>query len=185
MKEIFGWIRSIGFAVIFALVLGIFVFQPYKVDGHSMDPTLRDQQRIYVSKLSHTFSYLPNYGDIVVIDSRVDRTRTWVDDVTGHPLVSLMLGEAENHSMYVKRVIGKPGDVLEFKENRVYRNGTVLDEPYIKETMEFVSDGKWTVPANHIFVMGDNRNHSTDSREIGFIPVDHVMGTMIENPFAS
>ena len=185
MREIFGWIRSIGFAVIFALVIGIFVFQPYKVDGHSMDPTLRDQQRIYVSKLSHTFSYLPNYGDIVVVDSRVDRTRTWVDDVTGHPLVSLMLGEAEDPSMYVKRVIGKPGDVLEFKENRVYRNGTVLDEPYIKETMEFVSDGKWTVPANHIFVMGDNRNNSTDSREIGFIPVDHVMGTMIENPFAS
>lgn len=185
MREIFGWIRSIGFAVIFALVLGIFVFQPYKVDGHSMDPTLRDQQRIYVSKLSHTFSYLPNYGDIVVVDSRVDRTRTWVDDVTGHPLVSLMLGEAEDPSMYVKRVIGKPGDVLEFKENRVYRNGTVLDEPYIKETMEFESDGKWTVPANHIFVMGDNRNNSTDSREIGFIPVDHVMGTMIENPFAS
>ncbi len=185
IREIVGWIRSIGFAVIFALVLGIFVFQPYKVDGHSMDPTLQDQQRIYVSKLSHTFSYLPNYGDIVVIDSRVDRNRSWVDDVTNHPLVGLLIGTGEDHSMYVKRVIGKPGDVLEFKDNKVYRNGTALDEPYIKETMDYVSDGKITVPANHIFVMGDNRNHSTDSREIGFIPVDHIMGTMIENPFAS
>ena len=51
--------------------------------------------------------------------------------------------------------------------------------------MQFVADGKLTVPENHIFVMGDNRNHSTDSREIGFIPVDHIMGTMIENPFTS
>ncbi|KZE52385.1 S26 family signal peptidase [Brevibacillus parabrevis] len=186
MKELMGWVRSIAFAIVFALVLGIFVFQPYKVDGHSMDPTLQDQQRIYVSKLSHTFSYLPDYGDIVVIDSRVERKRSLVDDVVSHPLVALVTGKADDdHSMYVKRVIGKPGDVLEFKDNQVYRNGTVLNEPYIKETMEYVSDGKVTVPANHIFVMGDNRNHSTDSREIGFIPLDHIMGTMIQNPFTS
>ncbi|MFD2370818.1 signal peptidase I [Brevibacillus sp. GCM10020057] len=184
VREIVGWIRSIAFAVVFALVLGIFVFQPYKVDGHSMDPTLQDQQRIYVSKLSHTFNYMPDYGDIVVIDSRVDRSRTFLDDVLGHPLIGLFTGAQDDHSMYVKRVIGKPGDVLEFKNNKVYRNGIALNEPYIKETMDYESNGKMTVPADHIFVMGDNRNHSTDSREIGFIPLDHVMGTMIKNPFA-
>ncbi|MED4572196.1 signal peptidase I [Brevibacillus agri] len=183
MKEIMGWIRSIAFAVVFALVLGIFVFQPYKVDGHSMDPTLQDQQRIYISKLPHTFSYLPDYGEIVVIDSRVERERSFLDDVLSHPLVALLTGTAEDHSMYVKRVIGRPGDVLEFKNNQVYRNGEALEEPYIKETMQYVADGKWKVPADHIFVMGDNRNHSTDSRDIGFIPLDHIMGTMIENPF--
>ncbi|MED1946547.1 MULTISPECIES: signal peptidase I [Brevibacillus] len=182
MKEVLGWIRSITFAVVFALVLGIFVFQPFKVDGHSMDPTLQDEQRIYVSKLSHTFSYLPDYGDIVVIDSRVERDRTLMDDIMGHPLVSLITGQGDDHTMYVKRVIGRPGDVLEFKDNKVYRNGEALNEPYIKETMEYVADGKITVPADHVFVMGDNRNHSTDSRDIGFIPLDHVMGTMIENP---
>lgn len=185
MKEILGWIRSIAFAVVFALVLGIFVFQPYKVDGHSMDPTLHDQERIYVSKLPHTFSYLPDYGDIVVIDSRVKRSRSFLDDVTSHPLVRLALGEADDHSMYVKRVIGKPGDVLEFKNHQVYRNGTALNEPYIKEQMDYMADGKLTVPPNSIFVMGDNRNNSTDSREIGFIPMDHVMGKMIDNPFSS
>lgn len=185
VREIVGWVRSIGFAVVFALVLGIFVFQPYKVDGHSMDPTLHDQQRIYVSKLAHTFAYLPNYGDIVVIDSRVERDRSLLDDVTSHPLVRLIMGGADDHSMYVKRVIGKPGDVLEFKDHQVYRNGTALNEPYIKETMQYVADGKLNVPANAVFVMGDNRNNSTDSREIGFIPLDHVMGTMIENPFTS
>lgn len=185
MKEIFGWARSIGFAIVLALALGIFVFQPYKVDGQSMSPTLQDEQRVFVSKLSHTFSYLPEYGDIVVIDSRVKRDRTLMDDVTGHPLVRMLLGQKEDNSMYIKRVIGKPGDVLEFKDHQVYRNGEALDEPYIKEKMEYVSDEILTVPDNHVFVMGDNRNDSTDSRELGFIPLDHIMGSMIENPFSS
>lgn len=185
MKEIFGWVRSIGFAIVLALALGIFVFQPYKVDGQSMSPTLQDEQRVFVSKLSHTFSYLPEYGDIVVIDSRVKRDRTLMDDVTGHPLVRMVLGQKEDKSMYIKRVIGKPGDVLEFKDHQVFRNGVALEEPYIKEKMEYVSDEILTVPDNHVFVMGDNRNDSTDSRELGFIPLEHIMGSMIENPFSS
>ncbi|RNB76733.1 signal peptidase I [Brevibacillus panacihumi] len=185
MKEFFGWVRSICFAIVLALALGIFVFQPYKVDGHSMDPTLQDEQRVFVSKLSHTFSYLPDYGDIVVVDSRVKRNRTLLDDITGHPLVSMVLGQPEDKSMYIKRVIGKPGDVLEFKNNQVYRNGVPLEEPYIKEKMEYMSDQVVTVPEDHVFVMGDNRNDSTDSRELGAIPMNHIIGTMIKNPFSS
>ncbi|MBC8081126.1 MAG: signal peptidase I [Gorillibacterium sp.] len=178
IKEIFSWTTTLGIAIIISLVIGIFVFQPYKVEGHSMDPTLNDQERIYVSKLSHSFSYVPAYGDIVVIDSRVDRNRAIKDDLVEHPLVELVLKGTMNsdHFFYVKRVLGKPGDVLEFKDHQVYRNGVPLIEDYIKESMDFVSDKKWTVPAKHIFVMGDNRNNSLDSREIGFIPLDHVMG---------
>lgn len=185
VKEFFGWVRSICFAIVLALALGIFVFQPYKVDGHSMDPTLQDEQRVFVSKLSHTFSYLPDYGDIVVVDSRVKRNRTLMDDITGHPLVKMIMGQPEDKSMYIKRVIGKPGDVLEFKDHQVYRNGVPLEEPYIKEKMEYISDKVVTVPENHVFVMGDNRNDSTDSRELGAIPMNHIIGTMIENPFSS
>lgn len=185
VKEFFGWVRSICFAIVLALALGIFVFQPYKVDGHSMDPTLQDEQRVFVSKLSHTFSYLPDYGDIVVVDSRVKRNRTLMDDITGHPLVKMITGQPEDKSMYIKRVIGKPGDVLEFKDHQVYRNGVPLEEPYIKEKMEYMSDKVVTVPENHVFVMGDNRNDSTDSRELGAIPMNHIIGTMINNPFSS
>ncbi|MBR8661648.1 MULTISPECIES: signal peptidase I [Bacillales] len=183
LKEIWDWISSIVFAALLALVLGVFVFQPFKVEGHSMDPTLHDQQRIYVSKLSHTFSYLPDYGDIVVIDSRVNRERTIRDDLMNHPLIHLMLGNQKEDFMYVKRVIGKPGDVLEFKNHQVYRNGKPLDEPYIKETAQYDGLEKVVVPDNHIFVMGDNRNNSRDSRDIGFIPLDHVIGTKLEWPF--
>jgi signal peptidase I len=144
-----------------------------------MDPTLHDNELIYVSKLSHTFSILPDYGDIVVIDSRIDRKRTMMDDILENPLFLLLWGNPGAHTYYVKRVIGKPGDTLEFKNHKVIRNGKVLEEPYIKETMEFVSDDKWVVPENHVFVMGDNRNNSRDSRDIGFVPLDHVMGKKV------
>jgi signal peptidase I len=178
IKEIGSWISTFGIAFALTLFIGIFVFQPYQVDGHSMDPTLNDKERIYVSKLSHSFAYLPNYGDIVVIDSRVERNRTLKDDLAEHPLLELITKGKMNddHIFFVKRVLGKPGDVLEFKDHKVYRNGQPVEEPYLKESMDYVSDRKWVVPEKHIFVMGDNRNHSSDSREIGFIPLDHVMG---------
>ncbi|QQE75516.1 signal peptidase I [Brevibacillus composti] len=179
LKELWEWVRSLAFALVLALVLGIFVFQPFKVDGHSMDPTLQDQQRIYVWKLSHTFSVMPDYGDIVVIDSRVDRKRSLQDDLVGHPLIQLFLGTEEQNFRFVKRVIGKPGDIVEVKDHQLYRNGVLLEEPYIKEKM-IDKDRRWEVPPNHVFVMGDNRNNSLDSREIGFIPLDHVLGSKIE-----
>jgi signal peptidase I len=178
MAEIRSWVASFGIAFLCALLIGVFVIQPTNVLGHSMDPTLHDEQRIFVSKLSHTFNQEPEYGDIVVIDSRVDRNRTVVDDLVEHPLISLFKAE-ENHNFYIKRVIGKQGDVLEFKDNKVYRNGEALDEPYINEQMNYTSSEKIVVPDNHLFVMGDNRNNSKDSRSIGFIPLDHVLGVKI------
>ncbi|WP_256760557.1 signal peptidase I [Cohnella sp. WQ 127256] len=177
-KKILSWLYSLVGAIILSLIIGIFVIQPYRVSGHSMDPTLHDKERIYVSKLSHTFSYLPDYEDIVIIDSRVDRKRTIKDDILENPILQLVMNKS-NKAFYVKRVIGKPGDVLELKDHQIYRNGERLDEPYINETMEDFFTAKWVVPDNHIFVMGDNRNHSEDSRVIGFIPLSHVLGVKI------
>ena len=175
VKEIWAWVSSIAIAFVLTLLIGLFVFQPTKVLGHSMDPSLHNEQRIYVSKLSHTFGYEPKYGDIVIIDSRVERPRSFKDDVLEHPLLELMRG-VQDENMYVKRVIGKPGDVIELKEQKVYRNGQPLDEPYINEPMQPAAERKWTVPEDSLFVMGDNRNHSKDSRDIGFVPLDHVLG---------
>jgi signal peptidase I len=175
LYEIWSWVRSIGIAFIVAFCISVFVFQPFKVSGHSMDPSLNDKQFLIVNKFSHTFSYLPNYSDIVVIDSRVVRKRTFKDDLLEFPLVQFLTSSSD-HIFYVKRVIGKPGDTLEFKDHKVFRNGVALQEPYIKETMDYTSDQILVVPDKHIFVMGDNRNNSNDSRSIGFIPLDHVMG---------
>ena len=176
IRNILGWVGSFGIAFVLAFLIGIFVVQPYQVSGSSMEPTLTDKERIYVSKLSHTFSYLPGYGDIVIVDSRVERKRSWTDEIMENPLSQLFYSNNDEHTFLVKRVIGRPGDTIEIKDQSLYRNGEKLEEPYIKETMNISSSMKWIVPENHIFVMGDNRNHSLDSREIGFIPLDHVMG---------
>ena len=175
LKRVRGWISSIAIAFVISLIIGIFLIQPYRVDGHSMDPTLHDNQRVFVSKLSHTFSYYPDYGDIVIIDSRVDRDRSFKDDVLDNPIFQLLMNRT-NRNFYIKRVIGKPGDVLELKDHQIYRNGVPLDEPYLNEVMTESADEQWIVPDDHIFVMGDNRNNSQDSRVIGFIPLDHVLG---------
>ncbi|AQT86079.1 signal peptidase I [Paenibacillus larvae subsp. larvae] len=175
VKEAWSWISALAIAFILALIIGMFVFKPYKVDGQSMEPTLNDSQRIYISKLSHTFSYEPDYGDIVIIDSRLDRKRSIVDDFLENPLISLFR-KGKDDFLYVKRVIGKPGDTLELKNHQVFRNGEALNEPYIKEAMREEPDKKWVVPEGHIFVMGDNRNNSKDSRMIGFVPMDHMLG---------
>ncbi|MDO7905887.1 signal peptidase I [Paenibacillus sp. JX-17] len=171
-----GWVAPIVVAFVISFVVGIFVMRPYQVSGHSMDPTLDDSQRIYAQKWSKTLGKLPDYGDIIIIDSRVDRPRTWMDDLTESPMIGWATGKSKEKIFYVKRLIGKPGDTIEIKEGKVYRNGKLLDEPYIKEPMNPVPDQAWHIPEDHVFVMGDNRNNSNDSRSIGFIPVDHVMG---------
>lgn len=182
MKKIIKEIQSWGIAIIIgfllSLVIGVFIIQPYKVEGHSMEPTLNDQQRIYAWKLNHTLDKLPDYGDIVIIDSRVDRNRTWKDDLKEHPIINLFLGDDDTDGIfYVKRVIGLPGDTIEVKAGELFRNGNLLNEPYIKEAMQMNYEQVWEIPEGHVFVMGDNRNNSNDSRSIGPIPQDHIMGT--------
>ena len=175
VKEIVTWVGSLSLAIIVTFAISIFIIQPTKVFGSSMEPTLQDGQYIFVSKLSHTFKSEPNYNDIVILDSRVDYERTFKDDVLDHPLVSKFLGD-EKKVFFVKRVIGKAGDELQFIDHKVYRNGEALDEPYINEMMNYTSDETFIVPDDHVFVLGDNRNHSTDSRDIGMVPIDHILG---------
>jgi signal peptidase I len=181
VKFITEWIYSLVVAAALALAINIFLFQPTLVMGQSMEPTLHEGQRIYVSKVQHALHKLPGYGDIVVVDSRVNRTRTYKDDVS-EPVInvaSFLKGEASGQHVWVKRVIGLPGDEIEIKDGKVYRNGTVLTETYIKEPMKNAAAKKTKVPADHIFVLGDNRNNSGDSRYVGSIPSDHILGIML------
>ncbi|CEH29409.1 signal peptidase [Aneurinibacillus migulanus] len=175
MKKVTSWISTIISAVLLCTVITAFVFQPTRVSGHSMEPTLYNKEFLILSKIPYTFNTEPNYGDIVVIDSRLYRERSLKDDIMETPLLNRLNGNSD-HDFWIKRVVGKAGDILEFKNGNVYRNGKVLDEPYIKEKMDPEFNEKVTVPENNVFVMGDNRNHSNDSRVIGCIPLDHVLG---------
>lgn len=180
MKEVFDWVYSIVVALFLAMLIHIFLFVPTKVSGESMVPTLQNGQYLIVSKISHVFRQTPDYGQIVIIDARVHRDRSWKDDFM-EPMnnyIALFDKSRQEHNVWVKRVIGKPGDTLEFRGGHVIRNGETLNEPYINEPMEFSMDGMFQVPEGMVFVMGDNRNHSSDSRFIGPVPIDHVLGTV-------
>ena len=173
------WIGLLIILFLSSAFMSTYLIQPTRVSGDSMSPTLYDQQRIYVAKWVRFVPRVPAYGEIVIIDSRLQRPRTMYDDVVESPLYQVLTRRDDKDHIWIKRVIGRPGDILEFKDHKVYRNGRVLRETYIKETMLYTSDEAISVPKDHLFVMGDNRNDSRDSRDIGCIPLDHLIGVKI------
>ncbi|MDQ2086101.1 signal peptidase I [Herbivorax sp. ANBcel31] len=180
-KEVLSWSSYIVLAVIFGLAINIFILQPTQVKGISMESTLTQNDRVIVNKLMHTLGNEPDYGDIVIIDSRVERARSIKDDIMDsikHNAISNLLKDEPEQILWIKRVIAKSGDTLEFKDGQVLLNGKILDEPYINEPMcEYSAPNMIiTIPEDHVFVMGDNRNYSDDSREIGCVPLNHVLG---------
>ncbi|SES99469.1 signal peptidase I [Natronincola peptidivorans] len=187
MKEIFDWGRTLIFAVLLSILISGFIVQPSIISEASMEPTLVGQDsfhddkvgdRVMIFKSVYILGNAPKYGDIVIIDSRVDRERTFMDEIIDNPLIKRIMRENNDRHFWIKRVIGEAGDFLEFKEGTVYRNDAALVEDYIKEAM--IGDFESVlVPENHVFVMGDNRNMSRDSREIGPVPTENVVGKVL------
>ncbi|MEP7157919.1 MAG: signal peptidase I [Chloroflexota bacterium] len=154
--------------VIFWLIQN-FVAQPYRVEQESMRTTLEPNQYVLVDKLSpHFDSY--SRGDIVVFNP-VMREGECTAPVSGG---------FTDVTPYIKRVIGEPGDSVELHDGDVFVNDIQLDEPYIQgAATEPLSDAEsWIVPEGRLFVMGDNRDNSTDSRsdQIGMICTNDVVG---------
>jgi signal peptidase I len=157
-KELISWIKSLMLALILALFLRTYLFSPYIVEGASMEPTLHNQEKIFVNKFG-TSNDLER-GDIVIIK-----------------------GRSEN---YVKRVIGFPGEKIEMKNDELYINDEIIRESYLianlhsanKSGSKLTGDfGPLVVPNGHLFVMGDNRLHSMDSRNgLGYIKKSSIVG---------
>ncbi|MDD4568868.1 MAG: signal peptidase I [Tepidanaerobacteraceae bacterium] len=151
--EIIEWVKAIVFALILALIIRGFIFEPMIVPTGSMIHTIEIDDRILVNKFVYRFQ-APDYNDIVVFKFPDDLRQT-----------------------FVKRLIGKGGDVIEIKENVLYRNNEPIKEPYLKETM-YSDFGPYKVPEGHYFMMGDNRNNSKDSRfwENKYVSQKQVVG---------
>lgn len=162
-KEIISWAKTLTVILLLVVVVRSFLFTNYIVYGQSMMPTIHDRDRVIINKIGYDIGS-PERFDLVVF-------------------------HANESTDYIKRVIGLPGDSIEYKNDVLYVNGEAIEETYLDNAREKYVDVLYTddftleqlsgmkfVPENHIFVLGDNRRNSVDSRIIGFVPIEQVVG---------
>jgi len=139
-------------ALLIALLINVFLGQATRVEGQSMEPNLHTDQRLVVEKVSYRL-HGPQRFDIVVLKL-----------------------PKQGDELLIKRVVGLPGEMVEIRAGRVYINGEQLEEPFITDNTRPGRSEKLIVPPLHVFVMGDNRNHSNDSRSFGPVPIENAVG---------
>jgi signal peptidase I len=162
-RSIIEWVVVIGGALVVALLIKAFLVQAFYIPSESMVPTLEVGDRVLVNKLSYRLHEV-NRGDLVVFERPEGESDQSVKDL-------------------IKRVIGLPGDQLVIKDNAVYVNGDRLDEGYLPDgtvtkqgRLDCVDESPCVIPEGSIWVMGDNREHSFDSRYFGPIEQNTIVG---------
>ena len=138
-------------AILIAILINLFLAQPTRVHGQSMEPNLHTDQRLVVEKISYRL-HGPRRGDIVVFSM-----------------------PQQSEELLIKRVIGLPGEEVEIRDGTVFIDGTPLDEPYLSQETRG-RYGPEMVPPLHIFVLGDNRSFSNDSRAFDAVPIEDILG---------
>jgi signal peptidase I len=157
---LFEIVETLVLTLIIFFVIQTFVAQPYRVEQMSMEHTLEPDQYVLVDKLTPRFEPYSR-GDVVVFQP----PDGW--------------SEGPQNTPFIKRVIGLPGDVIEVRDGAVWVNGTRIVEPYTYDqqpTTASEEPAHWLVPTGQLFVMGDHRAASADSRSFGTIPIDRVIG---------
>lgn len=175
LKEILQWILVALLAFAVAISIRAYVFEFVVVDGPSMENTLFTGQRLLVYKLGYEFSE-PKRGDIIVFKVE-EGTKSFIPFMEKVPLLNDVIPR-KNEVDYIKRAIAVPGDIVDIKDGSIYVNGNKLDESYaIGSTAPYPEmNYPVTVPPNKIFAVGDHRNMSKDSRQIGFIDMEMIKG---------
>ncbi len=160
--EIFSWVRDITIAVVVALLISR-VITPTIVQEHSMEDTLQDRNYLILLRTAYKFGNEPEYGDIVVFRSDL------VNEQNG------------KNKLLIKRVVAKGGDTVAIRDGVVYRNGEALDEPYTKDGYTSGAMDETLVPDGTLFLCGDNRLVSLDSRseQVGFIEEERLIGKAV------
>lgn len=154
-KETWEWTKALLIALFCAGLIRYFLFAPIVVDGESMMPTLHNHDRLIINKVAYDIGK-PHRFDIIVFHATPTKD-------------------------FIKRVIGLPGDQIKYRNDTLYVNGKALPEPYLKAYKKKVQGNltynfSTTVPKGDLFVMGDNRRYSKDSRIIGPVPIKKVVG---------
>ncbi|MCQ4087167.1 signal peptidase I [Saccharibacillus sp. JS10] len=167
-SETLEWVKAIAIALVLVFVIRWLLFAPYMVDGSSMEPNFHNEERVIVNKILYDIR-TPKKDEVIVFKV-----------------------PSEDNREFIKRVIALPGDTVKVEGDEVTVNGKVIEEPYIQGVLDaahangetynnnvnfpnsLFPDG--TVPAGHVFVMGDNRPNSKDSRSIGYVPFSDITG---------
>ena len=191
LKDILEWFYCIVIAVVLALLFRYYIGTPTIVKQVSMNPTLVQDQRLWLNRWDRTMKKLPKRGDIITFEapSKTGYSTTSQIDLS-NPVAKyekeptgiwgkfvyyvLELGK----DSYIKRVIALPGEHIEIKDGKVYINGEELKEDYLQSgvltDVGAVGFQDIIVPENCVFAMGDNRSHSTDSRAFGCVPLEKI-----------
>ncbi|HKR26817.1 MAG TPA: signal peptidase I [Acidobacteriaceae bacterium] len=147
------WLRDIVVSFLASVFIITFLYQPVRVEGTSMQPELRDQDRLFIDKFFFRFEKVDR-GDVVVFHYPRDPEKS-----------------------YIKRVIAVPGDTIRISEGRVFINGFPIQEPYVPQRYQDTrSMAEMTIPPGEYFVMGDHRSISSDSRDFGPVDRDLIYG---------
>ena len=192
VKEVLEWVYCIIIAVVLALLFRYFIGTPTIVQQVSMYPTLVEDQRLWLNRWPRTTKTLPERGDIITFEAP-SKKQYKADEIDESNPIAKYEDEPDNifskftyyvleigKESYIKRVIGLPGDHVKIEDGKVYINDEELDESYLSDTVVTKTDNMaykdLVVPENSVFVMGDNREHSTDSRAFGCIPLEKIEG---------
>lgn len=166
-NEFVDWLKIFLIALLFTLIVRLFIFSPVLVDGESMLPTLEDRDRMIVNKITYKFKQ-PDRFDIVIF-------------------------HANDQKDFVKRIIGLPGEHIAVKDNTLYVDGEAMEQPFIDSeenaeitypiitgdfTLEMLEGNYEVIPEGYTLVLGDNRKNSRDSRDhtIGLVDMDEIVG---------